>query len=184
MRPDQRTFIHWVDAEDRLIAVNEAWRAFARENGAPDIADFALGRRLWDFVKGPPVVAVWRTLIDHCRKTMLAATIPYRCDAPGMRRLCSMRITVTPDQGVEFASHIVRQESRNEVRLPLDDGVEAGMVKMCAWCKKVRLPTNDWCELEAAGLHLGLTQDSAPSISHGMCPDCLTKASVIQGIRV
>ena len=179
MLSDQRTFTHWIDGDDRVIAVNEAWRAFARENDAPDLADFVLGRRLWDFVRGLPVVGVWRTVIDHCRETMRVATIPYRCDAPGMRRLHSMRITATADRGVEFASHIVWREPRDEVRLPLEAGANGGLVKMCAWCKKVRLPTDAWCELDAAGPHLGLTEEPVPSISHGMCPECLATASLI-----
>lgn len=175
MPHDDRTFIHWIDADDRITAVNEAWRAFASDNDARDLADLVVGRRLWEFVKGPAVVAAWRMVIDHCRTARRIVTVPYRCDAPGMRRFHSMRVTAMADRGVEFASHIVEQEPREAARGPVAPPGE--LVVMCAWCKRVRMPTSDWCELESAGLRLGLTQDPAPSISHGMCEQCLEIAS-------
>lgn len=175
MPHDDRTFIHWIDADDRITAVNEAWRAFASDNDAGELADLVVGRRLWDFVKGPSVVAAWRMVIAHSRDTGRTITVPYRCDAPRMRRLHSMRVTAMADRVVEFASRIVEQEPRDTVQEPVAPRDED--VVMCAWCKRIRLPTTDWCELESASPHLGLTQDPPPSISHGMCPQCLELAS-------
>ncbi|HWW95573.1 MAG TPA: hypothetical protein VN375_19540, partial [Vicinamibacteria bacterium] len=50
----------------------------------------------------------------------------------------------------------------------LDEPPLAGLVPICAWCKKVRDERGEW--REAALPVLG-----AENLTHGICPECLRK---------
>ncbi|MCG6921606.1 MAG: hypothetical protein LJF15_11080 [Acidobacteria bacterium] len=41
---------------------------------------------------------------------------------------------------------------------------------VCAWCQKVRDPSGEWCETE-------LPEPAGRIATHGICPDCLERAT-------
>lgn len=57
-------------------------------------------------------------------------------------------------------------EQAEEIRI---DELE-GLLPVCANCKKYRTPENIWMPIE----HY-LTKDGAARLTHGICPDCMTK---------
>jgi hypothetical protein len=154
--------VYRIDADDRIVAVNGAWRAFARENGAPQLAAGAVGRRLWDFVSGRTVVHVWESLFDGVRGGGVA-TVPYRCDSPDQVRRMEMSLRGFADGSVELVSTTLAVEERP---------TRVDLVRACSWCN--RYLGDEWLELEAAVEELGLLEHEPP-ITHGICPECLTR---------
>jgi hypothetical protein len=41
---------------------------------------------------------------------------------------------------------------------------------VCAWCRRVRDPHGEWCEVEPE-------QATSRIATHGICPDCLERAT-------
>ncbi len=48
--------------------------------------------------------------------------------------------------------------------------VHKGLIQICAWCKKIHCPPNQWVNLETY-----LTEAGLGVFTHGMCPDCASK---------
>jgi hypothetical protein len=167
--------VHRIDADDTIVLVDEAWRRFARANGAPSLAGSAEGRSLWDFVAGFEVRELHRILLQRVRSDGRVVEFAFRCDSPTLRRHLRMTIVALPGGHVEFRSRTLREEPRAAVPL-LDAGATrtGEWLTMCSWCKRVKL--DDWVEAEDAVDELGLfEQTTLPSISHGACPACLVK---------
>jgi hypothetical protein len=47
---------------------------------------------------------------------------------------------------------------------------EASLPTVCAWCNRLRNPAGEWREVEDV-------EWSDPSTTHGICPDCLERAT-------
>lgn len=162
-----------VDAHDRIVGVNEAYRQFAIANDAPDLAERTVGRSLWDFITGDEVAHIYERLLASVRRRGKAIVVPYRCDAPHARRSLLMRITPFKDGMIVFRSVVQREESREAVPL-LQPGAARceEFLRMCSWCNKMYVQDH-WREVEAAVRILGLlSRTELPLISHGMCPKC------------
>ena len=176
MPADNRVFVHRIDASDVIAEVNEAWQDFARENANPDLAVTAVGNPLWRYVTGYSIRQIYETVFDKVRKSQKAVTLNYRCDSPEVRRFMTMEIEPVDDNGLEFRNRIVKLESRDPVRLiDIHEVRDAGLVSVCAWCRRVATP--EWLEMEEAVNALGLfDRDTQPNITHAICPECLETA--------
>lgn len=167
-----------VDDRDRIVSVNPAWSAFARENGAADLAEGAtLGRPLWEFISGHEVRNLYRALLVRVRSIGLAADIPFRCDAPDERRFMHLTVsTVDPvlhPGWLAFSARLERSESRDWIALLASRRLSAAVelqatLQMCSWCK--RAMCGDWLDLEVAMEKCALLLAALPPISHGICP--------------
>lgn len=162
--------VYRIDAGDMLVEVNDAWRAFALENGAPSLADGAVGTSLWAAIDGAELRHVWGILLDRARAGA-PVDVPYRCDGPGMRRHMRMTMRGFPDGGVEFVSRILDAEPREPV--PTDE-----LLRACSWCN--RFHVGEWLEPEDATERAGLLGAAPPPITHGICEDC--RAEVMRGV--
>ena len=170
----ERTYT--LDAQDRVVAVDDGWDRFAAENGGTCDAGSVTGRPLWDFVSGIETRHLWESLFGRIRDSHRAAVIPFRCDAPGLRRFLVMDLVPRKDGGLEIATRVVREEPRAHVAL-LDSGVErsARVIKMCSWCKRLETE-GGWLEVEDAAPALDLFgEPPVPLVSHGVCPDCVER---------
>lgn len=171
----EQTFVHRIDANDDIVAVDDAWRQFAAENGAPQLAERAVGVSLWRFVLGDEVRRLYEHLLDGVRERAGRASVPYRCDSPSVRRF--MRLDVLPLAGgqVEFRSSLLREERRDPVDILGSAPSRADWsILSCSWCRRFR--TSRWVEVEEAIAELGLFDSvSGPRISHGVCEDCLNR---------
>lgn len=175
MSADQRLFVHFIDAEDRIVYISPEWLDFAAENAYARDAAFFLQRPLWDFVDDSETRYLYRTLLDKVRARGGALSLPYRCDSPDCRRFMEMRIVPESDDGrVRFESRILRLQPRPHVPL-LDPATPRShdLLKVCGWCKRVDCKPHSWLEAEQAIQLLGLFESAElPAISHGICPQC------------
>jgi hypothetical protein len=168
--------VYRVSASDQFQLVNDAWRRFARENGAPDLADSVIGRSLWDYIAGDEVRHVYASLLNRVRREQRGVNFPFRCDSAAVHR--EMRLFVEPLSGeaIEFRAVFDRQFLQPRRLRPLqstDYSDTHGFLIMCAWCKAIMINAG-WTPLETALEELRLLdRDALPSISHGICRDCL-----------
>ncbi|MFN7914274.1 MAG: hypothetical protein U0Q55_02970 [Vicinamibacterales bacterium] len=157
-----------IDQHDRIVSINEAWRAFAAANGGLAPADAVVGRLLWDNIAGTTVRQVYRSLLARVRSGRVIR-FPFRCDAPRVRR--EMQLTMTPraDGAVEFVSELMDECPRAEILLP-----RHVLIRSCAWCGRVWTPAG-WTEVEEAVYAVDLFRwdEDSPTITHGICEACL-----------
>ena len=80
----------------------------------------------------------------------------------------------TGDGSVEFRSRIIREEKREAVELLDFEAARTDeRIVMCSWCKKVRLESGEWVEVELAVTTLKLfNAPQLPKITHGICERC------------
>lgn len=163
--------VHHLDANDTIVFVNDAWKAFAAENHAPDLANAVLGSSLWEHIHGPTAIECYKQLIEAVRASGKPLSLPFRCDSPSQRRYLELEISlVAPAGTVAMRCAILRTEPRDPVPVPIE-AVDAPLI-CCAWCKRVEWD-GAWRELEeAARAGLFLHESSALYASHGICEDC------------
>lgn len=166
--------VYVLDADDRIASVNDAWRAFAVENGAPELADGVLGQSLWSYIAGAEVAAIYRALFERVRGGR-TVTVPYHCDAPGRTRHFELVLSPREAGAIGCATRVVGEQDRPpvsllDVRAPRTDE----FLRMCSWCKRVLL--DDWVSAEDAVRRLDLFADGpVPQITHGICPQCAAR---------
>jgi hypothetical protein len=163
-----------IDEHDDLIRVDEGYYRFAEENGWPG-ADSSLGRSLWDYVAGREVVKLQRLLVRRVRDEVGDVELPFRCDAPAVRREAVIRIVARPGGRVVLFSARLRSEEEREVPQPLLDAAVprgAETVEMCGWCDRFEVG-GEWVEVEEAARRLRLfDRDELPALRHAVCPEC------------
>jgi hypothetical protein len=164
---------YWIDTRDRLVRVNDAWEAFARENDAPELTrDRVLDQSLWGFIAGEATRHLYVQLLARVRSGV-TARFTLRCDSPTVRR--SLQMVVSPaDYGlVRFEGAVVAAELRPEQSvLRRDQPRGPGLLTACGWCKRVSLP-DGWAEVEDAVARLAVFDaHRPPEITHGICPPC------------
>jgi hypothetical protein len=174
--PSNNSLVFKIDMDDDIIAVNEAWDAFALKNDAPELVGTkVVGRSLWDFVGDQTTRQLYRELLTHVRG---GATVrfPFRCDSPGLRRRLEMIVWPTEDTLVGFESHVVTSEPRVEQPMWERHALRSGdLVRVCGWCKRVDV-SGQWREIEEAIVQLTLfEQHHPPQMTHGICSPCLER---------
>lgn len=169
-----------VDANGCITFVDEGWRQFAITNGAPHYADSAslYGRALLSFISDNTTRHVYAVLMDRVRAERAAVRVPFRCDSPGLRRWLELEMTPGDKGGIAFVSRELRSEPREPVPASSTavavPGVEAALIRMCSWCKRVDAGASRWLEIEQAITELGLfAEPRVDAITHGICPDCV-----------
>jgi hypothetical protein len=169
------TVLYRIDDRDRLVAVGGDWRSFAVANDAPELAEGGLlGHSLWSFVSGIETRHLFELAIRRIRTRQVAMTFPFRCDSPDARRYCELDLRPGRRGEVEFESRVLRIVPRPFAELldrsaPRTDDI----VRMCAWCRRLRRADALWVEVEEALRTMELLNGEAvPGISHGVCPDC------------
>jgi hypothetical protein len=171
---DSREFVHRIDLDDRLCLVNDAWLAFAEENGWRVGADAMLGTGIMSHVADAETRHIYRMLIDRVREAGHPARFHYRCDSPTLRRYMEMRMIRCRQGEIEFRSRVLRLERREPIRV-LDSALPHSRdqrLQICSWCKAVYVQRT-WLGLEEAVQRLGLFADAVlPQLSHGICPAC------------
>lgn len=180
---DTREFVHRIDADDRLCFVNDAWLAFAQENGWRISADAVLGSPMMSHVAGAETRHIYRLLVDRVREAARPARFHYRCDSPGLRRYMEMQMVACRSGQIEFRSRVLRLERRDPVRV-LDLALPHSRdhrLQICSWCKAVYVQ-QAWLGLEEAVQRLGLLADAVlPQLSHGICPACSDRMTDLGG---
>lgn len=164
------TIEYVIDRRDCLVSVNESWVEFARENTAPELATDVIGIEIWQFISNATVRQLYRHLLAAVRAGS-TFRIPFRCDAPGLRREMVLDMHPETDGAVAFRSELVSEVPQSAAfpRPPKD-----GLVVVCGWCARVHVDA-EWLSTERAIDRLGLFQESySPPMTHGICGECHT----------
>lgn len=172
---DSRAFIHWLDDADRIVAVNDEWESFARENDAPQLTrDAVLNRPIWEFITTGETQAIYELIIRRVRTGQTTIWVPFRCDSPDRRRFMEMEVAPLPGGQVRLSSRILHLESRPTVggwNAPREAGQR--IVSVCSWCKRVEIRPQVWVEVEdAISLLKPALGQAEPGLSHGFCERC------------
>jgi len=168
---------YWIDAQDRVIRVNDEWAKFAAENDGGPVgpASGILGQSLWSFIADTSLCNLYRELVLLARKGHPVG-FSFRCDAPCFRRVFQMRLNGEKEGVVEFASTLESEEARKAVSL-LDcrQPRNERYIRMCSWCQRVEVH-GQWLPIDTAVVALGLmTAPTIPAITHGICEECYGK---------
>ena len=168
-------FEYVIDSQDVIVAVNSSWVDFAEENDGGGLADRVVGTWLWQHLSGLEIKHLYRSLLERIRETGNTSRVPFRCDSPGLVRNMILEVTPLEDGSVRFSSWIESEKARPTVPI-LEAGREVDperFARMCAWCKKVDVGSDDWRELEEGLAMAGLmTLDPTPKITHAVCESC------------
>jgi len=163
-----------IDEHDRLVRVDEGYYRFAEENGWVE-AGTSLGRSLWDYVAGEDLKKVQRLLVRRLRDEVGSVELPFRCDAPEVRRRMDIRISAgRGGRAVLFSARLREEEEREEPMPLLDSEAPRGeeLLTMCGWCDRFEVE-GEWVEVEEAVRRLDLfDRPEMPALSHGICPEC------------
>jgi hypothetical protein len=174
-RPDQRSFIWSIDDAEKLVYVNDAWLAFAGENGAPHLtAASVLNQLIWRFIQGQETTYLYKQIFGRVRAGKSLVKFPFRCDSPDCRRFMEMQLTRLPGDAIQFVTQILREERRQpqDILNPSRDRSRE-FLKICSWCKKIYIPGRGWGEIEAAIEPLDLFgHHSMPRMTHTICDSC------------
>ena len=179
-----------VEADGEILAVGSThWQRFAKANGGAGIADEAtvVGRNLFDFIAGGDVVEGYRRLIDRLKADPTRAIhLPFRCDAPNIRREAQMLVSAVPNGGGRaflFQCLPLREVKRppvdlldhtSAVRLP-GPTARRSTVTICSYCLNVRPHDRSgfrqslWIEQE---VFQRFSKGQRVTVHHGVCPHC------------
>lgn len=170
-----------VDGRDRIVAVDEAWTVFARQNeGGALTAGRVLRRSLWDYIRGIENRLIYKRIIDHVRGGGVPISFDLRCDSPTIERHLQMEVVPLPENGCLFRTHALRCDLREPVLL-LSRRVErsARLLSVCGWCMNAEL-SGRWVELVEAVERLRDAERPAwPSLAHTICPTCFERLDAL-----
>lgn len=174
------TCTYVVNSELKVLSINGDWEAFAQENDAAHLAaDNVIGKPLDEFITDPRTLHLYRMMVQKALEVQRPLYVPFRCDAPDLRRYMSMRIVPLSQGRCRFESTVEREEPRDAVRL-LNPHAERSddILRICSWCKRVDVAKNDWREVEEAVKTLDLFDDHPlPNLTHTICDCCLEAAT-------
>lgn len=180
------------DADGRIVEVDETWQVFARENGAPELAEQWYGLSIWSAMADDGTRSVLRHLVERAARGA-PVWFTFRCDSPTLERWLVMRIAPArrPEGGFEFTSILLRDAPVDE---PDGQGRASGdghghsvaggpatpgalselppHIRICSWCERAH--TGDgWVELDAYVRERNVFDGSGvPDVTHGLCPEC------------
>jgi hypothetical protein len=164
-----------VDAEDVMTWVDDWWLAFARENGAAELTEEnVLGHSLWDFIADNVTQELYQEVHNRVRSTCRRIVLPFRCDAPTLRR--HMLLTITP----EDSGHLLYEGVLTHVEpCPPVDVLDPSfprsqaVLTMCSNCKQAMVEPYGWLEIEDAVARLGLFEKpKSPRLNYTVCHGC------------
>jgi len=172
---ENRSFIWVIDGADQIVRVNEAWLAFARENGAPELtAALVTDQSLWRFIQGRETAYLYKQIFSRVRAGNSPVKFPFRCDSPDCRRFMEMKLSLLSGAAIEFTTKLRQWEYRQPLDLLTGSGDRSEQfVKICSWCKKIYIPERGWGEVEEAIGPLDLFGNHArPRMTHTICEAC------------
>lgn len=172
--PTRPTYIYRLDQDDRIISVNEAWKQFARENGAPELQENAvIGRVLWDFMGDRDTVLLHQLIVGKVRAHQKILSWSFRCDSADRYRIMESTVSPMDNGGIEYTNYFISEYPRAKISLidPKASRTDE-FLRLCSWCKGV-IQGQHVVTLEYYDELLNQsTTGSIPRLNHGMCNDC------------
>lgn len=167
---------YWLNKLDEVVYVNEAWTQFALENDGVGLGpENILHRPLYGFITDSTMRLLYWDMLKRVRAGY-TLQFPFRCDSPTQYRLLEMTVTPDVDGLVKFSTLEVLVKERTPIRLFASSARRStALVRVCSWCKRIEVESQQWVEVEDAIFCLRLFErDRLPRLSHGICQDCLT----------
>jgi hypothetical protein len=157
----------------RIIYVNEGWRRFARENGAPELAtNFDSVTPVTD-VCGEPLRSFYREGLARVRMSGQSWSHLYECSSTLRYRKLSVRVDMTAQRDAFVVIHSTVAEAALERESTETSSFAAytssnGVMVQCSNCRRARRCTSgdiwDWLPQ--------LVTTPPKNLSHGLCPSC------------
>ena len=171
-----RAFIYRIGQEDKIIYVNKEWVDFAKENLFHEFKETdIIDKILWDYIKGDEVQHLYKIMFKRIRAGGSIKSLPFRCDSPDCRRFMEMDLCKVKGGQIQIECRILREEIRKPIPLLSDfRDMSKEIITICSYCKKTRIDSSTWVEVEEAIKTLGLDEVwPLPGLSHGICNKCL-----------
>ncbi len=170
----KQTLIYEVDKGGIIVSIDGPWDNFSRSNGsAAATKEKTIGRSLFEIIKGPGVVHVYRMMHDVLfSNPAKPVAFAYRCDAPDKRRFMKMEMKVSGER-IVYRSTIEKEEPVSPPLVLDYDALGEKIVVLCSLCKDFRYPgeSSEWHPVE----RLFETVPEAFAVSHSVCPSCFQK---------
>ena len=153
--------------------VNEAWRRFARENGAPELGGSWRSAGPITRFFDRPMRELFEARLARVLTRNQAWSYLYECSSPDVYRKFNMRVASTAlrdglivvhSRVVDVAPDTVDEALGDLVRIYTD---ERSLLVQCSGCSRVHHPSEsswDWAP--------GLVTAERENVSHGICPTC------------
>ncbi|MCF7805966.1 MAG: hypothetical protein K9N46_16370 [Candidatus Marinimicrobia bacterium] len=171
-------YIYTIDGNDIIRSVNEDFESFARANDGRELAGGSvIGRSLWNYVTGELTKGYYKNLISAVRENRESITLPFRCDAPSLRREMIMELRPGEDESIQFICRMNQSAPREPVEAISKTSKKSDrFLSMCSWCKRVELPDQGWMDIEEAiQIDPLLSRDPYPQFTHGICSECMAQ---------
>lgn len=174
----QRTIVYSIDRHDVLTNIGDGWTEFADENDGVDVLypNSVIGKSLWDFVKGLSLRQIYQEIVRDVRGNDRTVAFDYRCDSPSLKRFMRMEITgQSHSSNVTFLSRTIRIEAKEHILKVAAAHRGHFQMTRCSICNLVKLPNEQWDELEIALTEFDLlANDREVRFAWGVCPICRT----------
>lgn len=159
-----------LDACDCIETVNPSWDAFARANGAPELAGAGtIGKPLLSFVSGNVTRRFTQALLERTRRDGREIGIDYRCDSPEFRRYMRMSATPLTEGRLRLAHRETHIERRaHPLYFVTAEQRERDIHVRCSLCNRLKY-RGAWVEGESAWRESGL---ALFRVIYGVCPAC------------
>ena len=173
---DAAVYRYEIDRNDLIVDVDANWLAFAKENDAADLTrERVVGRSVHVFIAGWVASELYALLFNALRRSRAAATLPFRCDAPSLKRYMQMELSPGEDGHLRLAGRLLR--SAAHPRIPLLDAKvrrNGEWLLICSLCRRILLADGSWREIEEAlPSPYAEPVDGLPQLSHDVCPSCV-----------
>jgi len=158
-----------IDASDILTSFDAGWAEFARNNGAPELAEGSPNRTLWSYIDGEAPRRLWRQLVDRVRNEQTEAHVPMRCDAPGINRWFDLTIRPGDEGSIRFEASLTLQQMRPPMP-PVHADITSTTLSgpICSLCGQVHDGTR-WLAASQPRHHHSPT---VLPIEYRVCPEC------------
>ncbi len=171
----EAVYTYKIDADDRIIEVDENWLEFAKANHTPELLDGSvIGQSIWRYIADTETRHLYQVMLDNVRMTQRNVSVPFRGDSPDCKRFMELKLSSLPGKAVLFTSTLV--EAAPQAYMPLFDVTRertSDSVQICSWCKAVKVSMQDWYNADEAVVALKLFgEDVMPEVEHSMCPSC------------
>ncbi|MEQ1517948.1 MAG: hypothetical protein ABL931_15825 [Usitatibacteraceae bacterium] len=165
--------VYWLDANDQICFVNEAYDRLATAYAAGEVASSAvLKQSIWDYITDTTTRQIYRILLTRVRAGH-PTSFRIRCDSPDHRRSLQIDVSQPESEIVEFRVRTLNAVERPHEALLDFHALRSGeLLRICSWCNKVNL--NDaWREIDDVLVRVHLFELGVlPGLTHGICGQC------------
>lgn len=159
-----------LDAQDRLVDVCPEWDAVALAGAAQpgSLRIDVIGQPLRQFIAGDVTRMYMEAVLQSCRLTGQARSLPYRCDTPDLQREMEMRLEPLAQDALRVEHRLLRSSPRPSrfTAQPLPFGATPRLWR-CSICLRLGKQTPD-------GRWSDVAQPDAPEakVVYTLCPHC------------